>query len=757
MLRAKGSTLRRLRLAGALLLASCGGGEVSEVGYTPPPPFVPSPLEDLAAHVDPMIGTAGQGNVIPGVLVPHGMLRVSPNTLNEGASIDPYRYEADRIAGFTHTNLEGPGGSGNGYSQILLMPGAGAFDPENSSSAFSHDREQAEPGYYRVHLDDARVDVELAAGARAAIHRYTFDEAGPAHLLFDVGHSQGRSLAGDVRVVGDDVVEGHGQYDVHPVVSFVLRRAGSTAISDVYFYAKLSQPFTRFGTLSDGVVSEGSRETQGAKSGAYVELDVEAGAALELRIGISLISTRQARANLEADVGDASFEELRASTRQLWNEKLNRIRIDADDDVTTMFYTALYHSMFQPANYTEANGRAVVSASGEHREIDLGGRPFYTDDWCMWDTYRTLHPLGTLIEPEIRSDVVRSMLLIYEEGGWLPKCSWNATGYSRVMTGNDAIPIIVDAWQKGLRDFDADVAMDAMRKASFEDVPENIEGLCGYFGLGVPPEYLELGFVGDECDTTQAASMTLEYAYQDSLVGDMAADLGMSELADEMHARGGWYRNQFDTESGFMRPRLRDGSWKTPFDPASNDDFNGFVEANAWIFTFFVPQDVPGLIELLGGRDAFVTRLDEFFDGGFFDVSNEPSFHIPWLYALAGEGDRGSARILATLADSFDTGPGGLPGNDDSGATSAWYVLAAMGIYPVDAGVPDYTLSTPLVRRAEIELNPAYYSGGSIVIERSGAAADARIADVRLNDAPLGRVTITHAELVQGATLSWGM
>jgi predicted alpha-1,2-mannosidase len=326
------------------------------------------------------------------------------------------------------------------------------------------------------------------------------------------------------------------------------------------------------------------------------------------------------------------------------------------------------------------------------------------------------------------------------------------------MTGNAAIPIIVDAWQKGLRDFDADVAMDAMRKASFEDTPSNsIDGLCGYFGLGVPPEYVDLGFVGDECDPSQAASMTLEYAYQDALVGDMAQDLGMTEFADEMHARGGWYRNQFDAETGFMRPRMRDGSWKSPFDPASGDDFNGFVEANSMIFTFFAPQDVPGLIELLGGRDAFVTRLDEFFDGGFFDVTNEPSFHIPWLYALAGEGDRGSARILTSLNESFGTGPEGLPGNDDSGATSAWYVLAAMGIYPVAAGVPEYTLSTPLVRRAEIELNPAYYAGGQIVIERAGAAADARIDGVRLNGAALGRVNVSHEELVQGATLSWGM
>ena len=733
--------------------AACGGG--GGVSYTPPPPFVPNVLEDLTSHVDPMIGTAGQGNVIPGVLVPHGMVRVSPDTADEGGAIDAYRYETGRMAGFSHTNLEGPGGSGNGYSQILVMPSTGAFDPA-ATSAFSHDSEQAEPGYYAVQLDDSGVQVELTAGARAAIHRYTFDAAGPAHIYFDLGHSQGHSMDGDVHVVGDDVIEGRARYNVHPAVSLILRRdEHPTAVSEIYFHAELSRPFASYGTLAAGVVSEGSRETVGANSGAYVGLDVEAGASVELRIGISLLSVGQARANLQADLGERSFDDVRASTRSAWNEKLNRIHIDADEDVKTMFYTALYHSMFQPANYTEPNGHVMISSSGVSHDVDLGGRPFYTDDWCMWDTYRTLHPLGTLIEPELRSDVVRSMLLIYEEGGWLPKCSWNATGYSRVMTGNDAIPIIVDAWQKGLRDFDADVAMDAMHKASFEDVSNNVEGLCGYFGLGVPPEYLTLGFVGDECDGTQAASMTLEYAYQDSLVGDMAADLGDTATADEMHARGGWYQHQFDSETGFMRPRLRDGSWKTPFDPASNDDFNGFVEANAWIFTFFVPQDVPGLIELVGGRDAFVTRLDAFFDGGYFDVSNEPSFHIPWLYAWAGEGDRGSARILATLADGFGTGPDGLPGNDDSGATSAWYVLAAMGIYPVAPGVPEYTLSTPLVRRAEIELNPTYYGGGQIVIERAGAAADAHIDAVRLNGAHLGGVTVSHEQLTTGATLSW--
>lgn len=750
----------------SLLLALASGCDDGP-SYHAPEPFIPEPIEDIAALIDPRIGTQGQGNVIPGALIPHGMVRASPHTENGGGDIDPYQWEASRILGFTHTNLEGPGGSANGYSQLLLMPETGAFDRDDVASTFSHDQETAEPGYYSVQLLDSGIGVELTATGHAAVHRYTFGASEASRVVLDLGHSQGVSIDSELHIDGDTTLWGSATYDVHPVVSFVLRaEPGTTARTTLYFHIELSRAFDSFATFRGDTVSDGSRSEMGRNAGGYVEFATDAGDVLEVRVGVSLISAEQARDNLQAEVGASSFDEIRSRARRAWNEKLNRLRIEADEATRTTFYTALYHSMFQPADYTEASGEFVVATSGVPVVVDGHGRPFYTDDWCMWDTYRTLHPLGTLVEPELRSDIVRSMLIMYEQGGWLPKCTWNATGYSRVMTGNNAIPIIVDAWAKGYRDFDEDLALEAMLKASNEDTDSNVDGLCGYFGLGVPSEYLELGYVGHECDGSQAASMTLEHAYHDFLVGEMAEGLGQETLAAELHERGQWYRNQFDPEVGFMRSRNRDGSWVADFDPEDTSDFNGFVEASSWIFTFFVPHDVPGMIELIGGEAATVERLDGFFASGQFDPSNQPSFHIPWLYNDAGQPAATQLRVRELLATHYGPGPAGLPGNDDAGSTSAFYVLASLGLYPMAPGVPSYHLSTPMVARAELALHPLTGEGGVFVVEVENQAPENNyIQSVSLDGVPVTRPYVDHADIVDGGTLrfvlgpdasSWG-
>ena len=724
--------------------------------YTPPDEFrVPGEV-DLTRHVDPFIGTSGAGNAIPGALLPHGMVRLSPDSVVEPGSIDAYEHDSDRIEGFTHLHLEGPGGSANGYNQIRVMPAMGSFDLADLSAAFSHDDEEAAPGYYAVTLDSG-VRVELTATAHAGVHRYTFP-AGEASLVLDLGSSNGLSRGGSVEIVGDRALRGVGQYIVHPLVSSLLTDlVGSTGESEVYFYTEVSRPFTRFGTWQQAkppVASPSSREASGVGIGAWVGFDSSDGEAVELRIGISMIGTAEARNNLEAEVGATSFADLRAAADDAWNAKLNRIQIEGSDDITTTFYTALYHSMFQPANYTEASGRFAVSSSGERRVLDGGGRPFYTDDWCMWDTYRTSHPLGTVTEPEIRGDIVRSLLTIYEQGGWLPKCTWNATGYSRVMTGNHGIAIIADAWTKGLDDFDQALAWQAMSKTSTQQSDGVLDGTCGYFDLGTPPEYLEQGYVGFECDPSQAASMTLELAFDDACMAAVAGSRGDQDALDAYSSRAQSFRNHFDPTTGFMRPRTRDGSWLEPFDPASTESFNGFVEASAWIFTFFVPHDVPALIELIGGNEAFVARLDQFFADGHFDPSNQPSFHIPWLYNYAGAPHKTQERVRQIFKSAFHTGPGGLPGNDDAGSTSAWYVLAALGLYPVAPGSGVLQLSTPLVERAVIHLHPAFYDGGAFVIEVEDQAPDNDyIQSASLDGAPLGRTYITHEELVRGGVL----
>ncbi len=741
--------------------SGCGPEEVLSPApyvepYTPPDPFRVPIEQALTGFVDPMIGTQGVGNVIPGALVPHGAVRASPNTLSDTGSIASYEYDDTRIQGFSHLHLQGPGGASNGYSQIRLMPTLGELSFPDVSSHYTHDDEVAEPGYYAVTLDDTGVRVELTATDHAAVHRYSFP-GGPAKVVLDLGSSNGGTLGGTVEVVGNDTLRGVAQYSVHPAVSALLwEDATSTADSDVYFHIQFDRPFSEYGVwqlATPAIVRPGERSADGAGLGAWVVFDGDEPAKIEVRVGISLIDAARAEANAEVQLSSFSFAEVREQARDKWNMRLNRIQIEAPEPVRTAFYTALYRSMFQPADYTEPDGRYPLRASGSMGVANGGGRPFYLDDWCMWDTYRTLHPLGTLLEPEIRSDVIRSMLALYEDGGWLPKCTWNATGYSRVMTGNPAIPIIVDAWVKGLRDFDPDLAWDAMLKNSDEDASA-VAGACGYLNLGTPQEYIELGFVPHECDFTQAASMTLEHAYNDFCVAAFADERGFTDEEVRFDDRAQRFRKHWDPETGFMRPRMRSGAWLDPFDPTDTSDGNSFVEASSWIFTFFVPHDVPALVELVGGPEAFVVLLDRFFDEGHYDVTNQPSFHIPWLYNYAGAPHRTQARVREIALANYHDGPDGLPGNDDAGSTSAWFVLAALGLYPVAPGSPVWQISAPLLDRAELHLNPHNYDGGSFVIEAVRATSDdAYIQSATLNGEPLDRTWLRHEEIAAGGSL----
>ena len=726
-----------------------------DADVAPTPPFVPPDPVDLVPYVDPRIGTGGSGNVIPGALVPHGMVRATPDTNTEGGDVGVYHWDDPRIDGFVHTSLEGPGGSANGYSEILVMPGVGTLDHESYSSAYSHDDEDAEPGYYRVRLTDPDVDAELTATGRAAVHRYTFPARDDAWVLFDLGHTKGQSKNGAVEIVGDRTVEGFGAYQVHVFLGLIFGYRDPTGTANVYFHAEFSRPFDRFGTWDRSGRSDGARTSAGPKIGAWVGFDATSDPAVEVRVGISMLSVEQARRNLEADVGDATFEEIRDRAREAWNDKLNRIRIEADEPALTLFYTALYRSLFQPADYAEAGGCAAVASSGRAVARPFDGRPYFTDDWCMWDTYRTLHPLGTLLEPEIRSDVVRSMLAIADEGGWLPKCSWHGAGYSRVMTGNPQLEIIADAWLKGFDDFDTDFAWQAMLKTSTEEIEEDYDGLCGYFGLGTPPEYISSGYVGFECDNTQAASMTLEIANADFCMAEVAALTGRTAEEATFRERAQFFRNQWNPAVGFMQPRRRDGSWVEPFDPADGSDANGFVEATSWIFSFFVPHDVPALIELMGGEAGFLDRLDSYFGGSHDDIGNEPGFHVPWLYNYAGRPAGAQERVRELVEAHFSTAPGGLPGNDDSGAMSAWLVLAMLGLYPVQPGIPVYQLSTPLVRRATLYLHPDFAEGETFVVETEGADGDAYIQSATLNGEPLDRPYLRHDELTAGGVLHY--
>jgi len=716
--------------------------------------------EESVARVQPIIGTQGSGNAIPGPMRPHGFVKLSPDSLVESGSIDAYEYDATSIEGFSHTHLEGPGGSLNGYSQILLQPFTGepSADPERYASTFDHATEVAEVGYYAVTLADDDVRVELAATEHAGLQRYTFPAGAAPRVLLDLGHSRGTSIDGSLTIVDDSTVEGYGAYNTHPLLSALLANApGVTADSTVYYSLRFSRPMLDHGLWSgegaQAVFVSDTEQIDGPWIGGWFELEPGADP-VEVRVGLSLVSVDQARAHREEEADGVSLEAARAATRAAWGCLLSRVQVEGGtEDQQTELYTALYHSFMQPTDFTESNGQFVSGAAGVVETSDLcEGRHYYADDWCMWDTYRTLHPLMTLVEPEIVDDQVASMLHLYDQGGWLPKCTWMSTGYSRVMTGNPAVPIIADAYVKGFRDYDADKAWAAVEKTGTQDTEDFVlEPLCGYLDLGTVPDYLDLGYVSHQCDQDQSASSTMEYAFDDWSTARLAEAMGRTDSAASFQARSDNWRNQWDAEVGFVRGRNRDGSWVEPFDPTSGTDF---VESNAWIFTFFVPQDPEGLVDTLGGQAAFTDKLDTFFDEGHFDPTNEPSFHIPLLYNHAGAAWRSQERVRDVLDTDFAVSPGGLPGNDDAGATSAWYALLAMGLYPMAPGDGHYEITTPLFDRVQIQLPPEL-GGQTFTVEAPRTSADEiYIQAASLNGAALDRSYITQDEITAGGTLS---
>lgn len=742
------------------LMVACGPALTDDPEVPVDPELTPFPIDevDVTRFVDPMLGTRGQGNVIPGALVPHGMVRASPDTLNDPGAIDAYDWSSDRIEGFTHTHLEGPGGSANGYSQILLLPQAGPrqLDRDLRPEPFSHDDEEARPGYYRVRLQGSDVDVALTATGHAAIHRYTFPE-GEGRIVLDLGHSMADSVGGSVTLDGATVAA-TGRYRVHPFAALVTLDDGTTAYTTIHAWMELS--FTpAVGGVWQGrsslIVQPGATTGEGAWLGAWVDLPADAPRTVEVRVGISRISVEQARRNLEAEVGQRSFEEVAEAADAAWNTLLNRVAVEGSDDDKTRFYTALYHALMQPADYTEVGGDYAIGASGRDVVRQAEGFRYHTDDWCAWDTFRTSHPLRTLVEPELADDIANSMLVTWEEGGWLDKCSWNATGYSRVMTGNPQVSILVDAGVKGLYGdrVDPEAAWQALDELASNDIPM-IDGVCGYTNLGTPEDYVTLGWVSHECDPGQAASMTLEYAYADWVTARWAEHVGRDDEADVYDARSGNWKNTWNDAYRFAQSRRRDGSWVEPFDPDLWSDFNGFTEATSWIYSFSVQHDVPGLVEKVGGKAAMVERLDAFFDGGRFDVSNQPSFHVPWLYAAVGDPAGTQRRVRDILDTHYGTGPEGLPGNDDAGSTSAFAVLSILGLYPIAPGGDRWTLSAPLVPEATLHLHPGFYEGGAFTVRAVGDLATERyVQSATWRGEPLERAWLTHEEIVGGGVL----
>lgn len=709
---------------------------------------------DPAALVDPFIGTGGRvtrppgskgryedlapdaprtfpfgGQTYPGAVVPFGMIAVSPDA-NDGPLgwAAGYTWYDTTLLGFSHMHTSG---NGSGFGHLLLAPSAGPR-PAGTVFRFSHAREAAAPGYYRVTLLDEEVDAELTATTHAALHRYRFPPRADATVAIDLAHGLrrwGSLRAAQVTVAGADTLVGS--------------RQAEAGRGPLYFVIRTSRAFA---------APSIERNAAGQPTRVTLTFDTRTDPTVLVKVGLAFTTLAAARADLQAELPDWDFERARGAARAAWNQALGKLRVTGGTAAERRIFTsALYHAELAPFTFADGQ-RAYLGADGRVHQADFVNYTFFS----LWDTFRGQHPLLTLVEPARVRDMVKSMLaLARENGGTLPVYSV-AGGNGFGMVGRHAMPVIADAYAKGLADpADADEAYRLMR--------ENM--LRTDHGLG---DYAKLGWVAGDHEL-RAAAQTLEYAIDDHAVAVMAGLLGKKDDAALFARRARQWHNVIDPATGFARGRLADGSWRTPFDPAAVSHYGpdeDFVEANAWQYTFTVPHDVAGLAATLGGRRALSAKLDAMFAApprlkgswsadvsglwGQYAHGNEQSLHVAYLYDWTGEPWKTQARVRQIAARFYDDGPEGLAGNDDAGALSAWYVWSALGLYPVDPVGGVYAIGSPFFDRTTVDVG----GGRTFTVVARGNGPDAwYIQSARLDGKPFDRAWLRHAELVRGGTL----
>jgi predicted alpha-1,2-mannosidase len=703
----------------------------------------------LIRFVDPFIGTGGQGGTFPGAVVPAGLVQLSPDTVGaDGLRPSGYHHGDAEIAGFSHTHLSGvPDGD---LCDISVMPVlAGREMPPSAASPFTHAREQASPGYYTVDLLGSEIKVELTATRRVGVHRYRFPRwipARPPAVLFDLGFA----------LNGDRTVDAAITIDGPTTVSGYRQSTGWAREQRVFFVARFSKPVTQWLLGAAGDYGADRRQAQGPALRALFKPVLRPGDPLIMKVALSPVSVEGALRNLDAEAPGWDFETFRRDAEEAWERKLQRVRIESQDPARkTVFYTGLYHALLSPALACDAD-RAYRGADGEARTA-----PFQNHTgFALADTYRTLHPLMTLVQAERVDYFVQSLVAFARESGRLPV--WPLWGSdTNTGVGYPAAPVIVDAILKNLTTVNRGEALDAL-KAAAAATDRGLQWLNRADTRGFIPADKEL----------HAVSRTLEYGFDDWCVSRLAATLERATDRRLFEARAGVYRNVFDSSTGFMRGRLADGSWRAPFPPGPGDGGRlDYAEGSAWISTWSVTHDVRGLMTLMGGPEAFVKRLDGLFSGAAgagraADVSDRGGLlghyahgmpachHVPYLNAYAGAPWLAAARARQLAAAFYTTGPEGLCSHDRAGQLSAWYLFTALGFYPVNPVDGAYVLGSPLVDRATIDLG-----GGRTFTVESDALSDAHqyVKGVSLNDKPLDRCWISHAEVAAGGTLRFHM
>ena len=673
---------------------------------------------DFTGFVNPFIGTGGHGHTFPGATVPFGMVQLSPDTRIDGSwdGCGGYHYSDSMIYGFSHTHLSGTGVSD--YGDILLMPmpfGKASEKRSDYASKFSHQREKAGAGWYEVMLDKHNVKAELTALQKVGFHRYTFPENKGAVVL-DLRHRD-QTINSGVEWISDRVLRGY-------------RISNAWAKEQhVYYAIEFSEPFI----------------TQGEPNGAFLTKEFTLlnfsnlkNKQLEVRVGISFTSMDGAMQNLESEDDHRNFDAAKAAAHDYWLDALGRVQVDGGSETQNrIFYTALYHALLQPNVVSDNDGKY----RGMDNRIHQAEHDVYSV-FSLWDTFRAAHPLYAILYPKRQADFIKTFLLMYEQGGRLPV--WElAANETDCMIGYHSVSVIADSWYKGIHDFDSTLALDAMVKSA----------TWKHLGL---PAYMDNNYLSID-DEPESVSKTLEYAYDDWCIGRFAYALNKNDTAQTFFKRSESWRNLFDAETGFMRPR-KNGAWLSPFKPEEVN--NHFTEANSWQYSFFVPHNIAGLAGTHGGKDILVKKLQTLFTTssktsgreqaditgliGQYAHGNEPSHHMAWLFTELGEPGLSQEYVAKILNELYSDSPDGLSGNEDCGQMSAWYVFSSMGIYPICPGRPEYTVGNPLFN--EIRITP--YGGRTFTIKTNGTGPWAKSVSSS------SRFILDHADIVAGKTIT---
>ncbi|MBN1599159.1 MAG: GH92 family glycosyl hydrolase [Bacteroidales bacterium] len=724
-----------------------------------------SKSEDVLKYVDPFIGTDYHGHTYPGVTIPFGMVQLSPDTRVSGwDACSGYHYSDKSILGFSHTHLSGTG-IGD-YGDVLIMPYTGPVSVKQGSeknpdtgyrSRFSKITEEASPGYYSVLLSDYNIKAELSATTHAGIHRYTYPASENSGVIIDLTHTihEHKNIDNVLRVLNEYEIEG-------------LKHTQGWAYKHyAYFRIRFSKPVKVELYQNDKKVKDVS-EIIGSNVKAKVSFSTAADEQVLIKVGISGVDFAGAEKNLNAELDHNDFESVVADAKSAWEEQLQKIKItDLSEENKRTFYTALYRVSLSPHIYSDVDGRY----RGMNQEILHSEENNYTV-FSLWDTYRATHPLFTIIEPEFDQKLIRALLRKYDEGGILPM--WElASNYTGTMIGSHSIPVIVDAYMKGLHDFDADKALEAMIHAVSYDTVKEISYQNKEAHVNLMPKSKMLiekyGFV--PCDLENASvSQGLEFAYNFWCIATMAKSLGKNDIAEEYYKKAQSYKFYFDKETGFMRGKNLDGSWKNPFDPRYSDHWKTpYVEGNAWQWSWYVPHDVSGLMDLHGGPEMFAVKLDSLFmvdsevlgEGKSLDITgligqyahgNEPSHHIAYLFNYAGKPWRTQELVTRICNEQYSDKPDGLCGNEDCGQMSAWYILNSLGFYPVCPGDTKYSLGIPAFDKAEIKVGE---DKTFTVISKDRSEQNKYVKRVLLDGKPIKSQFIDHSDIIAGKTLTF--